>query len=81
MEKTNTNVALGFLSVLLGYVCLHGPCRTLFEENNPGNGIDCLVASIQQFTDVHRRTGDSRPDTEELAGKLQDLIDELHAGF
>jgi len=57
VEKIQLNIAFGYLSVLLGYLCLFQPVR-LQVESSFGNGLDVLVSSIQEFAIYHREAED-----------------------
>ncbi|KAL8288801.1 hypothetical protein RB600_004306 [Gaeumannomyces tritici] len=54
-EKTHINVAFGYLSVLLGYLCHYDPIRKRFEALNPGSGLEPLMNSIQEFAVLHEK--------------------------
>ena len=52
VEKTQLNVAVGYLAILLGYLCLSGTTRRRFDSLNRGAGLQCLVDSIREFMQV-----------------------------
>lgn len=55
-EKTHINVAFGYLSVLLGYLCHYDPIRRMFETLNAGGGLEPLLNSIREFAVLHEKS-------------------------
>jgi hypothetical protein len=76
VEKTQLNVAFGYLAVLLGYLSLSIPVYERFSAKNFGKGLECLVASIKEFIALHK-TLDRKADTKELTLRLQNLVDTI----
>jgi hypothetical protein len=76
VEKTQLNVAFGYLAVLLGYLCLSEPVRKRFSHKNHSKGLGCLLDSIREFIALHR-TIDDKSGANSLTGKLQNLVDSL----
>lgn len=82
MEKTQLNVALGYLSVLLGYLCLTDSIRDRFVLVHPKKNIQPLLDSLNEFIAFHRKVAEAQGDE---AGKhesgsltrLQNLADQL----
>ncbi|KAK4143770.1 wings apart-like protein regulation of heterochromatin-domain-containing protein [Dichotomopilus funicola] len=82
MEKTQLNVALGYLSVLLGYLCLTDSIRDRFILVHPKKNIQPLLDSLNEFITFHRKVAEAQGDE---AGKhesgslarLQNLADQL----
>jgi hypothetical protein len=52
VEKTQLNVAVSYMAILLGYLCLSGSTRRRFDTLNRGAGVGCLVESIREFMHV-----------------------------
>lgn len=84
MEKTQLNVALGYLSVLLGYLCLRDSIRDRFVSVHPKKSIQPLVDSINEFIAFHRKVaeahGEGQPQHEHESAalvRLQTLVDQL----
>jgi hypothetical protein len=83
MEKTQLNVAFSYHSILLGYLCLHGPVRERFMSIHSKRSLEPLLESIREFIVLHRRTlaaMDGEPATRPEANavnRLQSLVDEL----
>jgi len=84
MEKTQLNVALGYLSVLLGYLCLSDSIRNRFVLVHPKKNIQPLLGSINEFIAFHRKVAEAQGDEGAKQGsesaaltRLQDLADQL----
>ncbi|KAK3325636.1 wings apart-like protein regulation of heterochromatin-domain-containing protein [Apodospora peruviana] len=73
MEKTQLNVALGYLSVLLGYLCLSYTIRRQFVAAQPKKNSQPLLDSINEFIELHHKV-----DAEFAAlVRLKNLVDQL----
>lgn len=84
MEETQLNVALGYLSILLGYLCLRDPIRDRFVSVHPRKSIQPLVDSINEFIAFHRKVAEAQGDEDSKQGsesaamtRLQGLVDQL----
>ncbi|KAG7289008.1 hypothetical protein NEMBOFW57_005369 [Staphylotrichum longicolle] len=84
MEKTQLNVALGYLSVLLGYLCLSDSIRNRFVLVHPRKSIQPLLESINEFIAFHRKVAEAQGDEGVKQGsesaaltRLQALADQL----
>ncbi|KAI1331926.1 wings apart-like protein regulation of heterochromatin-domain-containing protein [Xylariaceae sp. FL0255] len=84
MEKTHLNVALGYLSVLLGYMALHKPARLKVKSIHPAKSIQPLIDSIREFNahyeQVENAIAEANPEGGNHGGyteKLQDLVQRL----
>ncbi|KAL2191280.1 hypothetical protein L209DRAFT_776227 [Thermothelomyces heterothallicus CBS 203.75] len=82
MEKTQLNVALGYLSVLLGYLSLSDSIRDRFIRVHPKKSIQPLLDSINEFIAFHRQVAEAQGsdgDKQESGSlaRLQDLADQL----
>ena len=73
VEKTQLNVAFGYLAVLLGYLSLADSVRNWLLDQSRGNGLSCLIGSVREFI-AHHRTLDHRA---EVTVRLEDLADRL----
>ncbi|KAI1754429.1 wings apart-like protein regulation of heterochromatin-domain-containing protein [Xylaria castorea] len=89
MEKTRLNVAFGYLSVLLGYLSLHGPVRHKLIHSHSAKSIGPLVGSIREFI-AHYEQVENEPvenamsESDEgdrhygtYAARLQELVQQL----
>ena len=87
MDKSQINVALGYLSVLLGYLCLgFGPIRQKFGSMHSEGTIEPLLSSIREFRDVHKAAEygnemDVDGDSSNFAVQLQTLVDNLERSY
>lgn len=70
MNKSKLSVALGYLSVLLGYMCLAGQAREHIESCVGPNALRSLMNSIQQFAHLYKAV-DSK------AHAMDALVEEL----
>ena len=74
MEKSQLNVAFGYLAILLGHLCLHEPIRERFMSIYSKRNLEPLLESIRIFIMLHRRT--AGPDAN-AADRLESLVDQL----
>jgi hypothetical protein len=84
MEKTQLNVALGYLSIFLGYLCLNDSIRDRFVLVHPKKNIQPLLDSINEFIAFHRKVAEAQGDEGTKQGsdsgsltRLQELADQL----
>jgi hypothetical protein len=85
MEKTQLNVALGYLSILLGYLCLSDSIRERFVSVHPKKNMQPLLDSINEFITFHRKVAEAQGDEggakqgsdSAALTRLQDLADQL----
>ncbi|KAK3499983.1 wings apart-like protein regulation of heterochromatin-domain-containing protein [Neurospora hispaniola] len=59
-EKAQLNVALGYLAILLGYLCLREPIRDKFVSVHPKKSIQPLVDSLNEFIIYHQRVEEAQ---------------------
>lgn len=82
IEKTRLNVALGYLSILLGYLCLSDGIKSTFVSMHPKKSIQPLRESINEFITFHQkvakaREGDGTSKQESELTRLHSLVEEL----
>lgn len=77
MEKFGLNVALGYLSIVLGYLCLSTPVRRTFVQSHPKKSIQPLLASISEFISVHNQVAEVQDTQSSAMARLQRLVDQL----
>lgn len=84
MEETQLNVALGYLSILLGYLCMRGPIRDRFVSVHPKKRIQPLLDSINEFITFHHKVAEAQGQEEPkqdsasaALARLQSLVDQL----
>lgn len=54
MEETHYNVALGYLSVLLSYLCLHNEVKRQICLELPGQRLRPMINTALEFLQYHR---------------------------
>jgi hypothetical protein len=84
MEKTHLNVAFGYLSVLLGYLALHGPVRQKFISSHSARSIGPLVGSIREFIAHYEQVENALSENDDgvrshgsYTKQLQELVQQL----
>ncbi|KAI0194049.1 hypothetical protein EV127DRAFT_233992 [Xylaria flabelliformis] len=84
MEKTHLNVAFGYLSVLLGYLSLHGPVRHKLIHSHSAKSIGPLVGSIREFIAHYEQVENAMSESDDsdrhggtYAERLQELVQQL----
>ncbi|KAI0490744.1 wings apart-like protein regulation of heterochromatin-domain-containing protein [Xylaria cf. heliscus] len=84
MEKTHLNVAFGYLSVLLGYLSLHGPVRHKLIHSHSAKSIGPLVGSIREFVAHYEQVENAMSESDDgdrhhgtYAERLQELVQQL----
>lgn len=55
MEETQSSVAVGYLGVLLGNICLNEVIRSDTRALLPGRSLTVLVHEIQEFIRIHEQ--------------------------
>ena len=58
MEDSHRNVAVGYLSVLLGYLNLNPDIAKLVRAQLGGKALEPLIASVEEFISHHRKVDD-----------------------
>ncbi|KAJ4367091.1 hypothetical protein N0V83_007621 [Neocucurbitaria cava] len=53
MEESQTSVAVGYLTVLLGNLCLNSMIRSRIRTHLPGQRLDTLIDKIKEFVRFH----------------------------
>ncbi|KAH0538618.1 hypothetical protein FGG08_004819 [Glutinoglossum americanum] len=83
MEESQSNVAFGYLSVLLGSLCQNPDIRGLLRSKLPGGTLKPLVYAVDEFLQHHKKVDDLY-DGEEGSGsrngftqRLQLVVDRL----
>lgn len=85
VEKSQLNVAFGYLSLLLGYMSLYEPVRKRFNSVHKAGNLAPLLVSIREFIAYHRMTDDAiaqagdgqAPLYSSFTTKLQGLVERL----
>ncbi|KAF2659006.1 hypothetical protein K491DRAFT_713021 [Lophiostoma macrostomum CBS 122681] len=55
VEETHANVTVGYLTVLLGNLCLNDRIRNRVRSRLPGQSISLLINSVKEFVRYHER--------------------------
>lgn len=79
-------MALGYLAMLLGILCLNSAVKAQVSARLPGGNLKQLVDAVEEFMQYHKQIDEQghRVDGEEDAkagtvGRLQGLVDDLRA--
>ncbi|CAK7212269.1 hypothetical protein SEUCBS140593_001447 [Sporothrix eucalyptigena] len=83
-EKSQLNVAFAYLSILLGYLCLHDPIYQAFRRLSPSGSLKPLLESIRQFIILHDQIGKAEnsehgAEASHFTARLRALTQELDA--
>ncbi|KAL9012738.1 MAG: hypothetical protein Q9173_002514 [Seirophora scorigena] len=82
-EGTTSNVAFGYLSILLAYLSVDEEAREVVADRLDGRSLQPLLVSVQEFLQYHRQIGDDLLKDEEadlrtsFIGRLESVIDRL----
>ncbi|KUI71530.1 hypothetical protein VM1G_06638 [Cytospora mali] len=87
VEKSELNVAFGYLSLLLGYMSLYEPVRQRLGSMHKAGNLVPLLDSIREFIAYHRMTDDALAQAGEgqaplyssFTTKLQGLVERLES--
>lgn len=84
LEETSSNVAFGWVSVLLAWLCLNPAIKARIGGRLPGNSLKQLLDAVDEFLQYHRRVdqviirGDGEDDARaNFVGRLQSHLDDL----
>lgn len=66
MEQSQANIPIGYLTVLLGSLCLNDSVRYKISSRLPGQKIDFLVHKVREFVRLHQRVD---RESHQLAGE------------
>lgn len=69
-EKSKVSVAVGYLAVVVGYLCLNERGRKALEQGSPGKAMRELTSSIHHFMELYQSV-DAK--VHELEGLVVDL--------
>lgn len=71
VNKSKLSVAVGYLSVLLGYMCLAGQAREHLENRVGRNALHSLRSSIQQFVHLYKAVDNKAHAMDKLVEELK----------
>ncbi|KAK0754806.1 hypothetical protein B0T18DRAFT_313307 [Schizothecium vesticola] len=84
MEKTQLNVALGYLAVLLGNLCLRPAIRDRFLVVHPKKNMQPLIDSINEFVAFHSKVAEAEGtgggSEAGAVARLRELVEQLYRG-
>ena len=87
MEETSLNVATGYLSILLAYLCNHNVLKAQIASRLPGQTLGPLINAVEEFLSYHKQIdeclshGEDEADTRAgFSRRVQALVDGLKAG-
>jgi hypothetical protein len=58
MEESQSNVAFGYLSVLLGSLCQNSDIREILRSTLPGRTLQPLMYAVDEFIQHHKKVDD-----------------------
>jgi len=64
MEESHYGVAIGYLTVLLGNMCLNMSVRSKIRARLPDEQLDMLIEQIREFVQYHERVDSTAKDYE-----------------
>lgn len=75
MEKSQLNVALSYLSILLGYLCLSQPIRARFTSRQAQGSVEPLLTSMREFISHSKKVeGDASDHQAGYTARLESLV-------
>ena len=84
MEESQSNVAYGYLAVLLANLCLNTTVQERVRVMLPRRSLDVLVRSVDEFTLYHQKVerevlngANGGGTVEHLTDRLQAVVDRL----
>lgn len=84
MVQTHSNVAFGYLSVLLSTVSLDDEARLHLRNSLDGRSVDRVLATVDEFLHYHRKVEkelqDGQGEHEPVTGftcRLQSIVDRI----
>lgn len=75
MEESQSNVAFGYLSILLGNLCQNSMVRDTVRSKMPKATLEPLLSAIQEFVSYHQKVD------EESSACLGGENNNWHRGF
>ena len=76
-REASLNVAFGYLSVLLSYLCLNKTVRFMVSSQFQGGSLKRLLDAVQEFLHYHREIDANIHQDEEGVDVQADFIDRL----
>jgi hypothetical protein len=79
--QTHSNVAFGYLSILLCTVCLDPEAYTVIKGAMKGTGLTKVLATVEEFLHYHRKVDEELQQSQsvkEFTGRLQRILNQIH---
>ncbi|EEA24654.1 hypothetical protein EYB25_004236 [Talaromyces marneffei] len=80
--QTHSNVAFGYLSILLCTLCLEPEAYTVVKSSMKGTGLAKVLATVEEFLHYHRKVDEELQQSQsvkEFTSRLQRILNEIHA--
>ncbi|KAI9837589.1 MAG: hypothetical protein M1819_007240 [Sarea resinae] len=84
MEESHSNVAFGYLAVLLGNLCQDSEATTRVRSALPSKSLKPLISAIEEFLEYHKKVDDEIYEVEGdsdihsgFTARLQSVVDRL----
>lgn len=82
MVQTHSNVAFGYLSILLCTVSLDPEVRAFTANSLEGHGLTKILATVDEFLHYHRKVDEELQQSQamtEFTTRLQGIVDQIRA--
>lgn len=80
--QTHSNVAFGYLSILLCTICLDRDAYRIVQASMKGTGLVRLLATVEEFLHYHRKVDEELQQAQsvkEFTIRLQRILNQIHA--
>lgn len=79
VTQTHSNVAFGYLSVLLSTLSLDDEVRSHLKSHLNGKGLDRLLMSVEEFSQYHRKVEEDLQEeaVSRFTGRLQSILERI----
>jgi len=80
--QTHSNVAFGYLSILLCTLCLEREAYSVVKSAMNGTGLDRLLATVEEFLHYHRKVDEELHQSQsvkEFTFRLQGILNQIRA--
>ena len=82
MVQTHSNVAFGYLSILLCTLCIEREGYDVVKAAMDGVGIEKLLATVEEFLHYHRKVDEELQQSQslkEFTSRLQRIVNQVRA--
>lgn len=80
--QTHSNVAFGYLSILLCTLCLDPEAYSVVKNSMKGTGLTKVLATVEEFLHYHRKVDEELQQSQsvkEFTGRLQRILNQIRA--